>query len=149
PLAIEHRVARPDGTERVVAEWGEIIADSGGRPLHMLGSCQDITERKRAQEEQRASLGRELVARDEADSARAAEQRITAVVAQLERSNRDLELFASAASHDLQEPLRKIQAFSDMLVEDYRTALDEQGRDCLRRIQDSARRMQALINDLL
>jgi PAS domain S-box-containing protein len=149
PYAIEHRIARPDGTERLVVEWGEIIADSGGRPILMLGSCQDITERKRAEVKQRAALGRELVAHAKAEAARRAEQQIAAVAAQLERSNRDLELFASAASHDLQEPLRKIQAFGNLLLEGYRTALGEPGRDYLQRIQESARRMQALINDLL
>jgi PAS domain S-box-containing protein len=49
PYAIEHRIARPDGTERVVFECGEIIADSVGRPVRMLGSCQDITDRQRAE----------------------------------------------------------------------------------------------------
>jgi PAS domain S-box-containing protein len=113
------------------------------------GIIRDITERRRAEEEQRASLGRELVARAEAESARRAEQRIAAVAAQLERSNHDLELFALAASHDLQEPLRKIRAFGTLLLEGDRTALGEGGQDYLQRIQDSARRMQALINDLL
>ncbi len=51
PYSIEHRIARPDGTERVVSECGEIIADSAGRPIRMLGSCQDITDRKRIEED--------------------------------------------------------------------------------------------------
>ena len=67
----------------------------------------------------------------------------------LERSNRELQDFASVASHDLQEPLRKIQAFSDRLRSKCAGALDEQGRDYLDRIQNAAGRMQTLINDLL
>ncbi len=67
----------------------------------------------------------------------------------LERSNRELQDFASVASHDLQEPLRKVQAFSDRLVTKYAGVLDEQGRDYLERVQNAARRMQTLINDLL
>jgi signal transduction histidine kinase len=67
----------------------------------------------------------------------------------LERSNSELQDFASVASHDLQEPLRKVQAFSDRLRKRCAEALDDQGRDYLDRIQNAAARMQTLINDLL
>ncbi len=67
----------------------------------------------------------------------------------LERSNSELQDFASVASHDLQEPLRKVQAFSDRLRKRCAAALDDQGRDYLDRIQNAAARMQSLINDLL
>jgi light-regulated signal transduction histidine kinase (bacteriophytochrome) len=67
----------------------------------------------------------------------------------LERSNKELQDFASVASHDLQEPLRKIQAFSDRLRSRCAAALDEQGRDYVDRIQNAAGRMHTLINDLL
>ena len=67
----------------------------------------------------------------------------------LERSNKELQDFASVASHDLQEPLRKIQAFSDRLRTKCASALDSQGRDYLDRIQNAAGRMHTLINDLL
>jgi len=67
----------------------------------------------------------------------------------LERSNKELQDFASVASHDLQEPLRKIQAFSDRLRSKCAGALDETGRDYLDRIQNAAGRMHTLINDLL
>jgi signal transduction histidine kinase len=69
--------------------------------------------------------------------------------ARLERSNKELQDFASVASHDLQEPLRKIQAFSDRLRTRCAAALDDVGRDYLDRVQNAARRMQTLINDLL
>ncbi len=67
----------------------------------------------------------------------------------LMRSNRELEQFASVASHDLQEPLRKIQAFGDRLQDRYGDQLTEQGKDYLDRILSSARRMRRLIDDLL
>jgi signal transduction histidine kinase len=67
----------------------------------------------------------------------------------LERSNKELQDFASVASHDLQEPLRKIQAFSDRLRSRCALAIDDQGREYLDRIQNAAARMQTLINDLL
>jgi signal transduction histidine kinase len=67
----------------------------------------------------------------------------------LERSNHELEQFASVASHDLQEPLRKIQAFGDRLVQRFSNILGEQGREFVERMQHSAVRMRALIDDLL
>jgi signal transduction histidine kinase len=67
----------------------------------------------------------------------------------LERSNKELQDFASVASHDLQEPLRKIQAFSDRLRSKCAASLDDTGRDYLDRIQNAAGRMHTLINDLL
>ena len=67
----------------------------------------------------------------------------------LMRSNRELEQFASVASHDLQEPLRKIQAFGDRLQDRCGEQLGEQGKDYLDRILSSASRMRRLIDDLL
>ncbi len=78
-----------------------------------------------------------------------AEDQVREYMIQLERSNSELERFASVASHDLQEPLRKIQAFSDRLRERYTDDLPEAARDYLARMQDAAKRMQDLINDLL
>jgi signal transduction histidine kinase len=80
---------------------------------------------------------------------RRAEAALEASVVQLERSNRELQDFAYVASHDLQEPLRKIQAFSDRLKTSEAEALSTRGRDYVERMQQAAARMQALINDLL
>jgi signal transduction histidine kinase len=67
---------------------------------------------------------------------------------ELERSNKELQDFAYVASHDLQEPLRKIQAFSNLLEDEYATELGE-GKDYLERMRNAAGRMSSLINDLL
>jgi signal transduction histidine kinase len=67
----------------------------------------------------------------------------------LEMSNRELVDFAYVASHDLQEPLRKIEAFGDRLVKKYATILPEDGRMFVDRMQSAAERMRRLINDLL
>ena len=67
----------------------------------------------------------------------------------LERSNRELVDFAYVASHDLQEPLRKIEAFGDRLVKKYLGVLPEEGRMFVDRMQSAANRMRQLINDLL
>jgi PAS domain S-box-containing protein len=85
----------------------------------------DITERKRAEE----ALNRKA--------------------AELARSNAELEQFAYVASHDLQEPLRKIQAFGDRLKTKCDAINLQEGRDYLERMQSAAARMQTLINDLL
>lgn len=68
---------------------------------------------------------------------------------ELERSNRELQDFAYVASHDLQEPLRKIQAFGDRLATYGGDGLDPRSRDYLARMQDAATRMRTLIEDLL
>jgi PAS domain S-box-containing protein len=69
--------------------------------------------------------------------------------AQLEHSNQELEQFAAVASHDLQEPLRKIRTFGERLVERSGSALDARARDYLGRMQGAAQRMSVLIDDLL
>ena len=78
-----------------------------------------------------------------------AEERLRLAAEQLRRSNLELQDFASIASHDLQEPLRKIQAFGDRLKIKCAPGLGENGRDYLERMQDAARRMQILLHDLL
>jgi PAS domain S-box-containing protein len=78
-----------------------------------------------------------------------AERELKLTMEELARSNRELEDFAFIASHDLQEPLRKIQSFGDLVIRKYSRSLDEQGQDYLRRMQNAAARMQALIDGLL
>lgn len=93
--------------------------------IDILGAVVDITERKEY-EKQLVQSNKEL-----------------------KRSNEDLEQFAYVASHDLQEPLRKIRAFGDRLTTKYAASLDEQGADYIFRMQSAASRMQILIQDLL
>lgn len=97
----------------------------GSRVVGAVVIFKDITERKRAEE----SLSRKA--------------------AELARSNAELEQFAYVASHDLQEPLRKIQAFGDRLKARCDAANLQEGRDYLERMQSAAARMQVLIKDLL
>ena len=78
-----------------------------------------------------------------------AEEKLKVFAGKLEHSNKELEQFAFIASHDLQEPLRKIQAFGDMLGKNWSDKLDKQGKDYLTRMQNAAKRMQGLIADLL
>lgn len=101
------------------------LLDTDGKIVGLVGISSDITERKEAEEQ------------------------LKRFAAQLERSNAELQNFASVASHDLQEPLRKIQAFGDRLNAKCGEQLGEQGRDYLARMQNAAQRMQVLIQDLL
>jgi PAS domain S-box-containing protein len=116
---------RRDGTRLRMEIHENLIHDSRGAVLGIRSSMLDVTERERSE--------RALAERTE----------------ELARSNADLEQFAYAASHDLQEPLRKILAFGDRLNAKSGDALGNQGRDYLERMQKAAGRMQALINDLL
>lgn len=85
----------------------------------------------------------------EVEERKRAEARVLAGAEELQRSNRALQEFAGVASHDLQEPLRKIQAFGDRLKIKSGPVLDDTGRDYLERMQAAAARMSTLINDLL
>lgn len=80
---------------------------------------------------------------------KAAEEQLRVYADRLESSNRELQDFASIAAHDLQEPLRKIQAFGDRLTTRFGAALGDDGRDYLERMLSSSRRMRKLIDDLL
>ncbi|QJW91763.1 PAS domain-containing protein [Spirosoma taeanense] len=77
------------------------------------------------------------------------QEQLEGLNAELRRSNDNLQQFAYVASHDLQEPLRKIQAFGDLVVSQYGPSLDENGRNLISRMQNAAGRMSVLIRDLL
>ena len=77
------------------------------------------------------------------------EKRVQARTAQLEAANRELESFAYSISHDLRAPLRAMGGFSEILLEDYQDALDDEGRGCLRRIKAAAHHMTGLMDGLL
>ncbi len=124
-LEHEHRMTCKDGTERWVMCRGSVVRDDKGTPYRMAGSLTDISDRK------------------------AADQVLARQTEELARSNQELEQFAYIASHDLQEPLRKIEAFGDRLKRKYDKTLDEQGHDYLARMQNAAGRMRTLIQDLL
>lgn len=82
-------------------------------------------------------------------SARQVSQQLRATISELHQSNQNLEQFAYVASHDLQEPLRKIVSFGDVLTDQHIQNMSESAADLVRRMQSSATRMRSLVQDLL
>ena len=119
------------------------LRDEHGAIAGTVHVARDITERKQMEEELRKSRD-ELEARVEERTADLAK-----AVARLELMNQELQEFAFVASHDLQEPLRKIQSFCDLIVRSNHDKVDEKGKDYLTRMQEAVKRMRQLLKDLL
>lgn len=124
-VPLEREYKRRDGSSVVMELHQKRIRDAAGRATGLRTFLLDITQRK------------------------CAEQTLHEQADKLARSNAELEQFAYVASHDLQEPLRKIQAFGDRLKGKYESTLGPEGIDYLTRMQNAAARMQILIQDLL
>ena len=90
-----------------------------------------------------------LVAYEDITGKRAAEKAMTRALDELERSNRELEQFAYVASHDLQEPLRMVAAFTQLLADRYADNLDARAREYISHAVEGATRMRRLVNSLL
>jgi signal transduction histidine kinase len=129
-------IARLARQTRAVAsgELQRVIEPSGPSDIERLG--RDV-------ESMRERIVRDL------EAVRAAEEELQEKAVALERSNAELEQFAYVASHDLQEPLRKVTSFCQMIERRYSGQLDERGEQYIAFAVDGAKRMQALINDLL
>ncbi|MEE9259291.1 MAG: PAS domain S-box protein [Nitrospinaceae bacterium] len=122
-LQVECRVLRPDGQVRWVEIRSKFFFHDDGKIT--FGTIEDISERKKT------------------------EDKLERYAEELKRSNKDLEEFAAIASHDLQEPLRKVMMFGERLFGNYSEVLDGTGLDYLERMRNATHRMQTFIDDLL
>ncbi|WP_433966749.1 ATP-binding protein [Tunturiibacter gelidiferens] len=128
----ELRHLKSDGTQVVVASRWSLRRNVNDQPVAILETNNDITDRKRREEEIR-SLNAEL------------EKRSTA----LQTSNRELEAFAYSVSHDLRAPLRHMVGYAELLHKNSSASLDDKGLRYMRMILEAAKRMGNLIDDLL
>jgi PAS domain S-box-containing protein len=121
----EYKVVQPGGNEAFILAQATPLFEADGAIRGAVGACTDITERKRVEHSLR-DLNR-----------------------MLERSNADLQQFTYAVAHDLQEPLRTLTSFTELIARRYRDRLDADGAAMLDFVTDGGRQMQALIRDLL
>jgi PAS domain S-box-containing protein len=121
----EHSIIDEKGNRKLIAVKGKCYFDKEGSVIRVLGTSEDITELNELKDN------------------------LSQKIEELNRSNQDLEQFAYVASHDLQEPLRKIMAFGDRLQSKYGDELGTDGQFYLSRMLDAANRMKILMENLL
>ena len=136
PYNIVHRLLMNDGRVKYVNERCKTYYDDEGKPLRSVGTVHDITEQVVA-ENAIKQLNRDL------------ERRVAQRTQELQEANAELESFAYSVSHDLRVPLRAIDGFSQIVLEEYATTLDAEGQRLLNVVRDNTQRMAQLIDDIL
>jgi len=123
PFAFEERIVRPDGSIRLLSSQGKWMPAGGGL-TRLVGICQDITERRRVEEQSRQAEA-------------------------LRSKNEELKAFAYTVSHDLKAPLRGIAGYARELERRHVAGIDDRGRFCLQQILTATQNLDQLIEDLL
>jgi signal transduction histidine kinase len=139
-IGLARGVLRP--LSDLAAQVRAVVGGDPDRPVEVDGP-REIRELGHDVESMRRHIQRDL------EDAQAVNRKLDEQARELERSNRDLEQFAYVASHDLQEPLRKVSSFCQLLQRRYAGQLDERADQYIAFAVDGAQRMQRLINDLL
>jgi PAS domain S-box-containing protein len=132
PGELETRWVKADGTVIDVQIITTVIRDARGAFVHSRSAARDVTERNRL-----------------ANAVQAKAEELGKANAELRRINQELQDFTSVLSHDLQEPLRTLEAFSNFLAQDYGPSLGREGQEYLTHLIQASRRVGALIDDLL
>jgi PAS domain S-box-containing protein len=131
-LEIRHR----RGQLTPVIYNASVYRDEAGQVIGVFFAARDVTARRQAEDEIR-KLNESL------------ERRVSERTAELEAANKELEAFTYSVSHDLRAPLRHVDGFSKLLMEDFGPQLPEQARHFLERVRNGARQMGQLVDDLL
>jgi PAS domain S-box-containing protein len=126
PFDTIFRTAPVNGESRYISTKALLQKNKRGKPVSLNGVCFDITSMKKGSEQVLIKLNEELL-----------------------RSNRDLQQFAYVASHDLQEPLRMVSSFTQLLAHRYEDKLDDDAKEFIKFAVDGSKRMYALLNGLL
>ncbi|MFH6991081.1 ATP-binding protein [Flavobacterium sp. FlaQc-48] len=128
-MCYQARIINDDQSVKWVKINGKIIKDENGTPGTLIGIIQDIHEQKQFEEELKKQV---------AESTQ-----------ELRRSNDDLLHFANVVSHDLKEPIRKIKTFNSLLINEYKSDFNEHSKKFLQKVEQSAQRMQNIIEGIL
>lgn len=136
PYRVQYRVRRADGRLAWLLVVGNVERDDDGSPVRFYGFVQDITERVQARQE--ISVLNERL-----------EERVRQRSHRLEVAVKELSSFSYAVSHDLRQPLRAIAGYMSLLEEEVGQQLPQEARAYVGRVQTAARRMDAIIDDLL
>lgn len=134
--SVEKRYVRKDGSIVWVQVTSKLLCDVTGQPWRTVAVVQDITERKRVEEEVQ-QLNADL------------EKRVVLRTEELAAANREMEAFSYSVSHDLRAPLRAIDGFARILVDEYAPQLPPAAFDYLQIVRDNTQQMGKLIDDLL
>lgn len=126
PFETAFRNKQAKGQSHYIATKAILIKNKNGKPVSLIGVCLDISGMQKGAENLLLKLNEELL-----------------------RSNKELEQFAYVASHDLQEPLRMVSSFTQLLAQRYEYKLDEDGKEYIRYAVEGSKRMYDLINGLL
>ncbi len=126
PYETVFRTKPKEGKPRYITSKALISKDKNGKAVSFTGVCFDVTELREGTEKLVSKLNEELL-----------------------RSNKELEQFAYVASHDLQEPLRMVSSFTQLLEKNYKDKLDEQAMEYIHFAVDGSKRMYDLLNGLL